>query len=109
MGHPRPRLQMRTMLGPGTIAGLSWSAGNAASVFAVTHLGSALGYSACQASLVVSGLWGIVVFREVDGIDALIWLLFAMLCAAALVALAFQMHAHDAHGNATSELGDAEQ
>ena len=97
-GYPRPSLQLRTMAGPGAVAGLTWSLGNAASVLAVTHLGSALGYSACQASLIVSGLWGILYFREVSGIDALIWLAFAALGAAALVALAFQMHSGEHSG-----------
>ena len=92
LGRPRPQLQLAVMAGPGAVAGLSWSVGNAASLLAVTHLGSALGYSACQASLIVSGLWGILFFREVSGADALLWLGFALLCAAALVALAFQMH-----------------
>ena len=90
-GHPHPRLQLRVMAVPGAIAGLSWSLGNVASIVAVTRLGSALGYSACQASLVVSGLWGILFFREVQGADAVRWLGFAMLCAASVVGLAFQM------------------
>lgn len=77
---------------PGMIAGLTWSAGNVASIVAVLHLGEALGYSACQASLVISGLWGIVYFREVDGCDALIWMGFALLCAASLAMLGMQMH-----------------
>ena len=105
-GYKRPDLQLRVMAGPGAVAGLSWSLGNAASVLAVTHLGAGIGYSACQASLVVSGLWGIVVFREVDGIDALVWLLFAVLCAAALVSLAFQTQSgHSGGHNTTAAAG----
>lgn len=101
-GHKRPALQLRVMFLPGAAAGLSWSVGNAASVLAVTHLGAGIGYAGCQASLVVSGLWGIMVFREVDGIDALVWLCFALLCAAALVTLALQLHDdHSAHANLT--------
>jgi len=55
LGYSWPSLQLRVMFVPGMIAGLAWSAGNAASILAVMHLGEALGYSACQASLVVSG------------------------------------------------------
>ena len=104
LGHRWPSLQPRVMFFPGMIAGLAWSTGNIASILAVTHLGEALGYSACQASLVVSGLWGIVFFREVDGCDALIWMCFALLCAASLVMLGMQMHAKDPHqhGNASA-------
>ena len=48
-GWESPSLQLRVMAVPGTISGLAWSLGNVASILAVTHLGEALGYSACQA------------------------------------------------------------
>ena len=79
------------MIVPGAVAGLAWSAGNMASLLAVTHLGQALGYSACQGSLMVSGLWAILWFREVGGRDAVLWLLAAGLCAGGIVALAWEM------------------
>ena len=84
---------------------VAWSTGNVASILAVTHLGEALGYSGCQASLVVSGLWGIFFFREVDGCDALVWMGFALLCAASLITLGFQMHSSGHHLNATALAG----
>lgn len=104
LGYRWPSLNMRVMLGPGAIAGLTWSLGNIASIYTVMSLGEALGYSACAGPpLVVSGLWGIVYFREVSGVDALIWMMFALLCAISLVFLAFQLHSssggHPSHNS----------
>ena len=62
-----PPLQLRTMAVPGAAAGLLWATGNVASTYAVIGLGQAVGYSAVQAAIFVSGLWGIAVFREVRG------------------------------------------
>ena len=88
---PSLHLHDGVMIVPGAVAGLAWSAGNMASLLAVTHLGQALGYSACQGSLMVSGLWAILWFREVGGRDAVLWLLAAGLCAGGIVALAWEM------------------
>ena len=46
---------------------------------------------------------GIVVFREVNGCDALIWLFFAALCAASVVGLSFEM---SDGGNSTRPSGN---
>ena len=104
LGLRWPALNIRVMAGPGMIAGLTWSLGNIASIYTVMSLGEALGYSACAGPpLVVSGLWGIVYFREVSGVDALIWMGFALLCAASLLALAFQLHSSGGDGPAHNQ------
>jgi hypothetical protein len=60
-----PPLHFREMLVPGGTAGLLWSVGNIASMLTVEALGEAVGYSICQSSLLVSGLWGVFWFKEV--------------------------------------------
>eukprot|EP01082_Thalassiosira_pseudonana_P005134 g4680.t1.2.5e174189 g4680 g4680.t1 contig16:43451-44874(+) len=58
-----PSFHLRVMLLPGATAGSLWSIGNVGSIVAVKHLGQGVGYSASQAALLVSGMWGIFYFK----------------------------------------------
>lgn len=58
-----PSFHLRVMWAPGAAAGILWSMGNVGSILAVEHLGQGVGYSASQASLLVSGMWGIFFFK----------------------------------------------
>lgn len=58
-----PSFHLRVMLLPGATAGSLWSLGNVGSIVAVKHLGQGVGYSASQAALLVSGMWGIFYFK----------------------------------------------
>lgn len=49
----------------GMWAGVLWAAGNFCSMVAVLNLGQAIGYSSVQASILVSGLWGMFYFKEI--------------------------------------------
>lgn len=60
-----PSLHLRIMLIPGCLAGLLWSIGNISSMISVNNLGQGVGYSLTQASMLVSGMWGIIYFHEV--------------------------------------------
>jgi len=60
-----PSFHFRVMWLPGATAGALWSLGNVGSIVAVEHLGQGVGYSASQAALLISGIWGIFYFREV--------------------------------------------
>ncbi|GMH82268.1 hypothetical protein TrVE_jg4837 [Triparma verrucosa] len=62
-----PSMHVPTMVGPGCLAGGLWAIGNISSMVTVQVLGEAVGYSICQTSLLVSGLWGIFYFQEVKG------------------------------------------
>lgn len=62
-----PAFHFRTMWQPGGTAGLLWSLGNFCSILSVRFLGVGVGYSVIQASMIVSGLWGIFFFKEVVG------------------------------------------
>lgn len=64
-----PKWHVQHLWRPGLFAGLLYSAGNFASILAVTYLGQGTGYSFCQMQLFVSGLvriragaWIVVLF-----------------------------------------------
>eukprot|EP00518_Triparma_eleuthera_P012341 CAMPEP_0182468844 /NCGR_PEP_ID=MMETSP1319-20130603/16133_1 /TAXON_ID=172717 /ORGANISM="Bolidomonas pacifica, Strain RCC208" /LENGTH=370 /DNA_ID=CAMNT_0024669091 /DNA_START=99 /DNA_END=1208 /DNA_ORIENTATION=- len=83
-----PAMHTRDMLGPGCLAGALWSVGNIASMLTVQVLGEAVGYSICQASLLVSGLWGIFYFKEVTGIrKRALWVASAVVTMGGIVLL----------------------
>lgn len=83
-----PSLEVRTMLVPGAIAGVLWSLGNVAAIVAVLNLGQAVGYSSCQASIMVSGLWSIFYYGEVSELRQIIlWLCSALLALSGIIVL----------------------
>jgi hypothetical protein len=71
-----PSLHLKVMWLPGTIAGMLWSIGNIASIISVTNLGEGVGYSLTQSSMLVSGLWGLFYFNEVQS-SRMKWMWFA--------------------------------
>ena len=66
-----PPFHLREMWLPGFLSGTLYSIGNFASIIATTHLGQGVGYSVCQSSMLVSGIWGIYWFGEVKGAAAI--------------------------------------
>ncbi|KAL7511027.1 hypothetical protein ACHAXN_007894 [Cyclotella atomus] len=60
-----PSFHLKVMWASGAAAGGLWSLGNVGSIVAVKYLGQGVGYSASQAALLVSGMWGIFYFKEV--------------------------------------------
>ena len=89
--HALPSLNFRVMWKPGGTAGLLWSIGNLASMISVQHLGEGVGYSLTQASMLVSGVWGIFYFHEVEGVHVRIkWFLSAALTIAGILMLSYE-------------------
>ena len=83
-----PSLEIRAMLLPGAIAGILWSLGNVAAIVAVLNLGQAIGYSSCQASIMVSGLWSIFYYREVKRRRQIVlWLCSALISLSGIIIL----------------------
>jgi len=78
---------LRIVTIPAICAGLLWSIGNICSIFAVLHLGQAIGYSACQANVLVCGLWGIFYFREINGFPIFLWFMSALIAIGSLFGL----------------------
>ncbi|PRP78327.1 zinc carboxypeptidase [Planoprotostelium fungivorum] len=83
----RPVWHVRVALVPGLLTGLIWSIGNGFSIYATTYLGLKLGFPLTQLALVVSGLWGIIVFREVTALASLVWWFVSLLVVGGGVAL----------------------
>ena len=86
-----PSMHYKEMIGPGGTAGLLWSIGNIASMLTVDSLGEAVGYSICQSSLLVSGMWGIFYFKEVKSAKKRgMWLASAAITLAGILVLTAQ-------------------
>lgn len=88
-----PSFHFKKMWPYGCGCGLLWSIGNFFSIVAVENLGEGVGYSACQASMLVSGLWGIFYFKEIEGTDAILkWYASASITALGIILLSYEHH-----------------
>ncbi|KAL7543860.1 hypothetical protein ACHAXR_013229 [Thalassiosira sp. AJA248-18] len=86
-----PSFHFRVMWLPGATAGSLWSLGNVGSIVAVEHLGQGVGYSAAQASLLVSGIWGIFYFHEVSKPSIICkWFLSASVAVSGILLLGYE-------------------
>jgi len=63
----KPVWNVKRVLLPGVLAGLGWNIGNFASIYATINLGYTVGFPLSQCALLVSGFWGIVLFKEMTG------------------------------------------
>lgn len=93
-GRPFPSFHFRVMAFPGFLSGCAWSAGNFCSLYAVNALGEGIGYSLIQASVIISGAWGIILYGELSGYRILIWSFFLLICVATMVGLALEKSSH---------------
>jgi glucose uptake protein GlcU len=72
------------------MSGILWSIGNMASMISVTYLGEGVGYSMTQSAMLVSGLWGIFLFKEITNAAAIRgWLASACLTIAGILLLSY--------------------
>jgi glucose uptake protein GlcU len=86
-----PSFYVKELGGAGLMAGLLYSMGNFASIMAVSYLGQGVGYSFCQTSILVSGLWGIFFFKEITGRETIIkWLLSATVTVIGIIWLSYE-------------------
>jgi len=86
-----PSFHIRVMWLPGGISGLLWSTGNFFSLITVYYLGQGIGYSLVQAQLLVSGLWGIFFFKEIQNTDRILkWLLSSVLTLGGILLLSYE-------------------
>jgi glucose uptake protein GlcU len=86
-----PSFHIRQMWVVGGLSGTLWSIGNFFSIIAVTHLGQGVGYSFTQASILVSGLWGIFRFKEIEGRGRIIkWLSSACIALTGIMWLSYE-------------------
>jgi len=88
-----PSFHLRHMWLYGMLCGLLWSVGNFCSILSVEFLGEGVGYSVIQASLLVSGLWGVFYFREIEGADAITkWYVAASVTVTGILLLGYEHH-----------------
>ena len=86
-----PCFHFQIMWIPGGIAGTLWSVGNICSMLSVQGLGEGVGYSVIQAAMLVSGLWGILFYKEVTGTRTrLKWLVAAVLTVSGILLLSYE-------------------
>jgi len=86
----RPVFHVKVALIPGLITGLIWNIGNFCSIYATLYLGLTIGFPLTQLALVVSGLWGLFVFKELQGFRVILfWIgsVIILLSGAALLSL----------------------
>jgi len=87
-----PSFHFKVMWKQGFTAGILWSMGNMSSMVSVQYLGEGVGYSITQASMLISGLWGIFYFEEVKNkFLRMKWLLAACVTIAGILFLSY-MH-----------------
>ena len=91
-GRPSPpSLHLRVMLFAGSGAGIFWSIANVFVTLAVLRGGNAVTLAQANASgLIVSGLWGVLYYREIRGWPLCGWVVSAAFTAAMGVMLGFE-------------------
>mmetsp|Transcript_13151 Transcript_13151/g.19620 ORF Transcript_13151/g.19620 Transcript_13151/m.19620 type:complete len:394 (-) Transcript_13151:25-1206(-) len=86
-----PSFHFKVMWLPGCIAGTLWSIGNVGSIISVHRLGEGVGYSVVQASMFVSGLWGIFWYKEVMGFwERIKWFCSAIVTLIGILLLSYE-------------------
>ena len=58
---------MRKIFFHGALSGTLWSLGNVGQILSVTYLGESIGMSIVQSQMIISGLLGILIFKEIKG------------------------------------------
>eukprot|EP00980_Cylindrotheca_fusiformis_P005315 scaffold1136_cov146-Cylindrotheca_fusiformis.AAC.28 len=83
---------------PGMLAGLFYSVGNFCSILAVAYLGQGVGFSFCQGQLLISGLWGVFYFKEIQGRDTITkWFASASITIVGIIWLSAQHEGSGGH------------
>ncbi|KAG7346667.1 drug/metabolite transporter superfamily protein [Nitzschia inconspicua] len=86
-----PKWHINELGVPGVLAGLLYSIGNFCSILAVSYLGQGVGFSFCQGQLLISGLWGVFYFQEIQGRETIMkWFVSAAVAITGIVYLSYQ-------------------
>lgn len=76
-GRP-PDLQVKVAAIPGIVTGLMFAMGNILATWATEYLGDTIGFPITQCALLVTAVWGVLLFKEVTGLVAI--LILAVAC-----------------------------
>ena len=85
-----PKFHFKITVLPALLAGLLWNIGNYFSIYATIYLGLAVGFPLTQMALVVAGVWGMLIFKEIkkfSGILQFFLSAFVLLVGAFLLAI----------------------
>jgi hypothetical protein len=89
-----PSFHLRKMWLAGGTSGILWSIGNFLSLISVFYLGEGVGYPLVQTSILISGLWGLFYFKEIQGTARIAkWLISSILTVCGILLLSFEHHA----------------
>jgi len=93
-----PSFHFRKMWMPGLISGSLYSIGNFCSILTVVALGQGIGYSFTQTAMLISGLWGIFYFHEVQGRERIAkWLCSSMITIVGILWLSYEHDGTPSH------------
>jgi Transmembrane family, TMEM144 of transporters len=88
-----PAFHLRKMWLVGGTSGVLWSIGNFFSLISVYYLGEGVGYPLVQTSILISGLWGLFYFKEIQGTERISkWLLSSIMTVFGILLLSFEHH-----------------
>jgi Transmembrane family, TMEM144 of transporters len=88
-----PSFHLRKMWLAGGTSGILWSIGNFFSLISVFYLGEGVGYPLVQTSILISGLWGLFYFKEVQGTHRICkWLMSSLLTVFGILLLSYEHH-----------------
>lgn len=89
--HALPSFHLRQIWLQGSMSGMCISGGKFMTIIAVTHLGQGVGNSFVQTSMLVSGLWGIFIFKEIEGRERILkWLSSACIAMTGVLWLSYE-------------------
>jgi glucose uptake protein GlcU len=93
-----PAWHVRELGLPGVLAGLFYSVGNFGAILAVAYLGQGVGFSFCQGQLLISGLWGVFYFKEIQGRETITkWFASAIVTVFGIILLSYQHESGSLH------------
>jgi len=88
--EPFPSFHFRAIAVPAFCTGLLWTTGYFCGLYSTLYLGNAIGNSSVQGQIVVSGMWGILYYREVtDRRKIALFFMSMLLTLGGVVLLAF--------------------
>jgi len=86
-----PSFHWKALWFRGFMAGLLLTVGMFGAIFAITFLGQGVGNSLVQSKILISGLWGILYFKEVKDPTAIgKWFASATVCVASILWLSYE-------------------
>jgi len=71
-GKGLPQFHVRVAALPGICAGILWNVGNVCSIYATLYLGLTIGFPLTQMALLVGAVWGMVLFKEITRLGAIL-------------------------------------